>query len=323
MGSDLNELIKLLKVLNKAQGPVALESLERELKIPSEFILNLINESLRINCPIKKSHKGYYLENKLDLLDENYIFTHTQGKGRVNVLEVTDSTNTNFLNHLKSSVSGDALLAEIQTQGRGRQGNVWHTTLGEDLMLSMIFFLEDHDNHLGLSLVAGVAVIKALQALKLKEVQLKWPNDLFYKGAKLGGILVETKRGILDSGTMAVVIGIGLNVHGSGQERSAFLKRKVACIDDFAKAKISRNDLVIKIINELKLSLKLYVDLGLSPFLENFSQFDFLYGKKISVKVGEKNVEGEALGVDENGCLKLKVGNALQFIASGYNLRLH
>lgn len=323
MGSDLNEFINLLKVLNKAQESLSLEELERELKIPSELILNLIREFDSLNCPIKKSKAGLYLEKKLDLLDANYIFTHTKGKGRVNVLEVTDSTNTNFLNHLKSSVAGDALLAEVQTQGRGRQGNVWCTTLGDDLMLSMIFFLEDNDNHLGLSLVAGVAVIKALQDLNLKEVQLKWPNDLFYKGAKLGGILVETKRGVLEQGTMAVVVGIGLNVHGSGKIRSQILNRNVACIDDFAQAKISRNDLAIKIINELKLNLKLYVNLGLSSFLETFSQVDFLYGKKISVKVGEKNLEGLALGVDEKGCLKLKVGNVIKTIASGYNLRLH
>src|SRR6185436_12456622 len=92
------------------------------------------------------------------------------------------------------------LLAHEQTAGRGRRGRRWHSAPGAGLTFSLSARLE---RLAGLPLVAGVATARALRALGAAAVELKWPNDLVADGAKLGGILVQTRGGL-------AVIGIGI-----------------------------------------------------------------------------------------------------------------
>src|SRR3954470_9326451 len=101
------------------------------------------------------------------------------------------------------------LAAEVQSAGRGRRGRRWHAAPGRSITFSFARRIARPARELAaLSLVAGVAAAGALRALGAGEVRLKWPNDLVAAGAKLGGILVETRG----SGPAPLaVIGIGLN----------------------------------------------------------------------------------------------------------------
>ena len=71
----------------------------------------------------------------------------------------------------------------------------------------------------GMSLAVGVVVARALAACGVPPVQLKWPNDLLYEGAKLGGILLEMTGD--PAGACQVVVGIGLNVNMPGKVAEA------------------------------------------------------------------------------------------------------
>src|SRR5258705_10715180 len=86
------------------------------------------------------------------------------------------------------------LLADEQTAGRGRRGRRWHSAPGAGLTFSLAVALRRPLRELAaLPLVAGVAVARALHSLGIARAALKWPNDIVVDGAKLGGILVETK----------------------------------------------------------------------------------------------------------------------------------
>src|SRR5687767_15853605 len=108
----------------------------------------------------------------------------------VRVVERCTSTNDLAL----KAQSPVLLAAEEQTAGRGRRGRRWHSAPGAGLTFSLGRRIRRPARELAaLSLVAGVAAARALRALGVRQAALKWPNDLLVDGAKLGGILVETR----------------------------------------------------------------------------------------------------------------------------------
>ena len=112
---------------------------------------------------------------------------------QLNIVEVTGSTNDDLLKAGKvGAPHGYGLAARRQTAGRGRRGHKWDSTEG-NLLLSIILRPDvAPEDYSGLAAVCGLAVIEELESLGLAdEVRLKWPNDLYAHGKKLGGILIE------------------------------------------------------------------------------------------------------------------------------------
>src|SRR5258706_6691405 len=107
------------------------------------------------------------------------------------------------------------LLADEQTAGRGRRGGRWHSAPGAGLTLSLAVPVRRPLRELAaLPLVARVAVARALHSLGVSRAALKWPNDIVVDGAKLGGILAETKslNGAIKAGG-----GIGLHFRAAAE----------------------------------------------------------------------------------------------------------
>lgn len=105
---------------------------------------------------------------------------------------------------------GDVHLATGQTAGRGRRGATWVSEPGLGLYASVVLRPRGILDPAALTMGAGLAVRSAVVALGLREVELKWPNDLLVRGAKLAGILAETRG--LDPRAPHCVLGIGVNV---------------------------------------------------------------------------------------------------------------
>ena len=104
----------------------------------------------------------------------------------VQVLRRCTSTNSLLL----ARAPGHAVLlaADQQSAGRGRRGRRWHSPAGAGVLFSLALPLERPVRELaGLSIVAGLAAVRALRTLGAAEVGLRWPNDLLVRGAKLGG----------------------------------------------------------------------------------------------------------------------------------------
>src|SRR5437763_11396999 len=135
-------------------------------------------------------------------------------------VERCGSTNAELLAEGKAGV---LLVAHEQTAGRGRRGRRWYSAPGADITFSLS--AEVAKPVAGLSLVAGVAAARALRALGVARAALKWPNDLLIGGAKLGGILVETR------GRLAV-FGVGINCRRDGV-LALHLRRPIASLDQF------------------------------------------------------------------------------------------
>jgi len=124
------------------------------------------------------------------------LYTRVVGS-RILVFDTVDSTSTRALN---TGGDGTVVLAEHQTQGRGRHGRPWHSAPGLGLWFSVAF----KGGVDGLAFAAPLAVCDGLRAFCRPTI--KWPNDLLLDKRKICGILVENRHG-------TTVVGIGLNVH--------------------------------------------------------------------------------------------------------------
>ena len=229
----------------------------------------------------------------------------------VEVVERCASTNTALL---KRKISTPCLLAaELQTAGRGRRGRRWHSAAGAGATFSLAMRLRRPMREMpALSLVAGVAASRALRSLGVTEAALKWPNDLVARGAKLGGILVETRA---DGGACHAVIGIGINCRRDGS-----LKRKVgrdvAFLEDWVSS--SRNEVIRKVAASLLEALARFEASGLDALRSEWEAMDAHAGHKLRVRLADgRVVTGISSGLAENGALRLQTQKGLKSVTSG------
>lgn len=145
-------------------------------------------------------------------------------------LDVVDSTNTQLNGRArKGAAEGTVLVASAQTDGRGHRGSVWESPAGENLYCSVLLkpkLTPDEASHL--TVMAGIALARYLSETYSLPVSLKWPNDIYCNGKKLGGILCESKikKKILEF----VIVGIGLNVNSGLESFSPGLQKRVTSL---------------------------------------------------------------------------------------------
>lgn len=126
--------------------------------------------------------------------------------------DAVDSTNERALEEAARGTArhGDVHVARRQTRGRGRLGRVWESAPDEGLYLTVLLLPPAPPSPVALTMAAGLAVLGAARALGLAAAALDWPNDVAVRGAKLAGILVESRSRGADPPHFAV--GVGLNV---------------------------------------------------------------------------------------------------------------
>ncbi len=127
-----------------------------------------------------------------------------------------DSTNNEAKKQAENHcLEGTVISAGRQTAGRGRRGHDWETPQDEAIATSMVLYPRVPLERLpGLTLLAAVAVRRAVSGLYGLEGQIKWPNDIVLKNKKICGILTEMS--VKDQQAAYVVVGIGVNVHNRG-----------------------------------------------------------------------------------------------------------
>ena len=227
------------------------------------------------------------------------------------VLERCGSTNDELL---KGGRAGVLLAAEEQTAGRGRRGRRWRSTRGADITFSISRTIKRPLRELpALSLVAGVATVRALRALGVAQAALKWPNDLVVGGAKLGGILVETRAA---PGGVLAVIGVGINCRrDAALERS--LRRPVASLDRLI-GRPSRAGVIREVAASLMQALDDFEVHGLAPLAREWERLDAHAGQRMRVRLADGRVlTGVARGLAEDGGLRLQTRAGLRAVRSG------
>jgi BirA family biotin operon repressor/biotin-[acetyl-CoA-carboxylase] ligase len=207
-----------------------------------------------------------------------------------------------------------------QRGGRGRRGACWLSPPGAGLALS-VFWRSAHPVALmaTLSLVVGVALVDAAESLGVRDLTLKWPNDLLHGGAKLAGVLVETVSGVDRTPGVPVVIGIGINLSHADILASA-LGRPVT---DLIRAgvMVPEGDLAPVVLSAVLAALGrrlVAFERGeVAPMLEVWAAHDALAGREIRVLEGDRVVVGVACGLAADGALRVRTGTTVRELHSG------
>lgn len=230
----------------------------------------------------------------------------------VRVLERCTSTNALLL--AEAPRHPVLLAAEAQSAGRGRRGRRWYSSPGQALTFSLCRTVRRPLRELpGVSLVAGVAVARALRALGARQVALKWPNDLVVDDAKLGGILVESRPG--EGGPLAV-IGVGVNYRRDASLELR-LRRRITALERLMPLP-SRNELIVRIVAELMQCLELFEARGLEPLRRDWERLDAHAGRRVRVRLADgRTVTGVARGLAEDGGLRLVTRAGVRALSSG------
>jgi BirA family biotin operon repressor/biotin-[acetyl-CoA-carboxylase] ligase len=205
------------------------------------------------------------------------------------------------------------LLAEVQSAGRGRRGRRWHGAPGEALTFSLALAVRRPLRELAaLSLAAGVAVARALRGLGVARAAVKWPNDLLVDGAKLGGILVETRA---SGSAVRAVIGVGINLRG-GKELSARLRRPVASLDQYLEPE--KEEIVRAIAGRLLEAVDEFEKGGLEALRPAWEALHAHAGQRLRVRLADGRVmSGTAAGLAPDGSLQIETRHGVRAVRSG------
>jgi BirA family biotin operon repressor/biotin-[acetyl-CoA-carboxylase] ligase len=222
------------------------------------------------------------------------------------VLPSTGSTNDEAKRAGQAgAAAGAAFVADMQTAGRGRLGRTWHSPAGQNLYASFLLRpkLDSRAAPL-LTLAAGLAVRDALAPhVPQRAVSIKWPNDLYVGGRKLGGILAEAQLSASAgkaAGAGFVVVGIGVNVRTT--EFPAELRGIATSLALAGGAMLDRGAIFVAIAEQLQGRLEQLEAGAVATIVGDLARHDALLGRPITVE-GEPAV---ALGLTADGALRIR-----------------
>lgn len=305
-----SELIEILSDGHFHSGEV----LARHFSMSRAAIAKHIAALAELGLDVFKVHgKGYALSEPLTLLDTRAIqgFLPADLDVPLTLLPITDSTNTYIKQRIEQVRHGEVVIAEAQTAGRGRRGKSWVSPFGASLYLSMCWrFQGGYQQIGGLSLYVGYCVIKALQEFGIDGLGVKWPNDIYRFGEKLGGILVEVEGQI---GTeVSCIIGVGINVRlpDVGDSISQ-------AFTDLSDTTVDRNAVSAALIEFLHQGLPTFELRGLQDIVKDWNALDVFAQQNVTIHSADNQIEGVNHGINEAGALQLKTPNGIQLIHGG------
>lgn len=214
-----------------------------------------------------------------------------------------DSTNNYAKTLVQESLYKNKLIvANSQTSGRGRQEKSFFSPSGTGIYMSILFDSCDQMYKNEVTIRAATACIKAINTLSQKKVQIKWVNDLFFNGKKIGGILTES---IGESSW--IILGIGINLFTS--DFPSDLENIAGSLNDEV---LTRAQLISEITKTFFTSKDSFFDI-----IKYYKENCLILGKEIAFMVNNKNYSGRALDINERGNLVVETKEGKLTLGSG------
>lgn len=292
-----------------------------------------VTEALRLlpslGVPLSGSAEAVRLASPVDLICRSELDTLLQDQSglQVELLDECDSTNAR-LSARRDAPGGSVLACEYQSAGRGRRGRAWNSGIGAALTFSLLWRFAAPPAALGgLSLAVAVMVVRALEQQGCRGIGLKWPNDLLYREAKVGGILIELAGRQEVSGAIdpmrresVCIIGIGLNVRlppAVARDIDRPVTDLVATCADAASLP-TRTQLLAAVLRELAMQLPVFEAGGFATFREQWLQRHAHQGREVSIVLdGRTLMQGRVEGIGVDGTLLLQSQGKVLPVHSG------
>ena len=206
------------------------------------------------------------------------------------IKEIQTCTSTN--DEAKHQPFYSVILAEEQTNGRGRNGRTWVSGKG-NLMASIV--LPKPESAYIYSFLISLAIAQSIAFLSPR---IKWPNDILVNGKKIAGILLE----VYDD---KLIIGFGVNIQEHPVDTLLY---EATDLKEHGRA-VEKEKLLHDILQNFQFMLELYQKKGFQQIRLEWLQFAMGVGKRISVKLLNSSIEGVFDGINEDGILILTDDN--------------
>ncbi len=259
---------------------------------------------------LAQPHAGYQLvavPNRLLPQELSWnLATRRVGK-RIHAYEETDST-MDIAHRLAAAgePEGSVVVAESQRSGRGRMGRGWASPKGKGIYCSILLRPPLQLSEVSrVTLMAAVAVARAVQQVTGIKAEIKWPNDVMVNSKKLAGILTEL-NGELNRVNYCV-IGIGINVNTPGR----LLPPQGTSLAEEMGEKVDRIELARALFTQMDRLYAEFLERGVEPVLEEWRGFAGFLGRRVRVEVQGRRVDGQAMDVDASGALLVRTDAGL------------
>ncbi len=281
--------------------------------------------------------RGYKLPAPLSLLDKSAVLAAlgpTSVPFYLEIFDTLDSTNRYLMQRIAPSLQleqtpvpqATCVVAELQTQGRGRRGRVWQSALGASLTFSLLWRFNVGAAALsGLSLAVGLALVRALRQCGLSQAALKWPNDIVLRQtesltqseqfAKLAGILIEVQGDM--EGPSQAVIGVGLNL----RLPEAIKQQIEQAVTDMYSAlgdHYDSNQLLASILQHLDGVLHIFAQQGFAALRQEWLSYHAYQGRTVYLLMPDASyISGVVTGVADDGMLLVRTAAGEQRFSAG------
>lgn len=303
----------LLELLKKSDDYISGERMSEIFGVSRSYIWKCIKGLREDGYEIQSAqNRGYRLVASPDVLSyrevKDYLKTRSLGR-KIEYFSSLDSTNTYAKKIAGQASEGLVIVADEQTQGRGRLGRDWQSKRGEGLYFSIILRPDlPPDKVAKLTLLGVAALVRALDEMGISSL-IKWPNDLIIEDRKVAGILTEMagELNYIDY----IVMGFGINVNNPRESFAGELEDKATSLRLEAGTRINRQELLGRILNNLEVLYLEFVEEGtFESSLKVAREKSILIDREVRLlRAGQEELvvvkdisdEGDLIIIDGNG----------------------
>lgn len=225
---------------------------------------------------------------------------------RIEVLRTTVSTQEDARRLAEQGApEGTVVLAEEQSAGRGRMGKSFFSPYGKGIWMSIVLRPKQPVNLAQqLTLLAGVAIHRAILKTTGIDAGIKWPNDLLIADRKVCGILLESATE--DDRVRYCIAGIGISVNLREEDFPDELKPVAVSLKMAGGKPVSRNELILSILHEIESLYKLYNEEGFQPIATLWEASSVTMNRRVNVDSAGRFFSGTAAGLHPSGALLVR-----------------
>lgn len=299
---------RLIDLLSKHEDKyISGQQLSEELSISRSAVWKQMNRLKQDGYEIEAvENKGYRIIDSPEKVSENTIAwgLKTAWLGH-RIIHKTTIPSTQRLAHeyaLAGSPHGTVIIADEQTEGKGRISRAWHSEKGTGMWMSLILrpailpYLAPQ-----LTLLTATVLAEVLDGLTAVHPQIKWPNDILVQGKKTTGILTEMQAE--QDQIIYVIIGVGMNVNQQIEDFPEDIKEKATSLRAETGEKVELNVLIQRFLELFEKRYTTYLHEGFDRVKSSWETYGFRLKETLQIANGNQTWEGVFLGIAEDGAL--------------------
>ena len=312
---------EILRLLRSADGYISGQELCNRFGVSRTAVWKAINQLKEAGYEIEaQQNKGYRLMAAPDLMTEAEIksLMHTEWVAReVLYFDTIDSTNTKAQELAeKGYQSGTLVVADKQESGKGRRGRSWVSPSGTGIFMTLMIKPDINPNNASmLTLVAALAVAKAITSVTGEEALIKWPNDIVVNGKKACGILTEMNAQF--DYINHIVVGIGINVHNESFPEEISQMASSLMIEAGGK-RFHRAQIIAETMSYFEQYYDTFLKTqDLSALVREYDKLLVNRNKSVRVLDPKEPFDGKAMGITPKGELIVDTWESRKLVSSG------